>query len=378
MKKILFRILFVLIAAAVITFMTILLGNYLLYKVSELDAARDHSEETTALPTEFSSGEPENERYDSPAVFGAAIRLDDYSSEDEVILAINTLAASYDTLLLPVTDADGKLLYQSPALCTLTRMPEPEDNPEFRLLCSAAAAAKAQNMRLCAVLTPNSEAASLDEAAQLDAAIIDELALYGIDEVMITLSDDAIKMGTEEAETLQKYIDTCFTRSDGVCPIGILLSSELYLDASSAMPIQQIASAASFLAIKFPVSENAAAADAYNYVSDSITSLLGSFNVYNLRVILDGSAEILSGKYKACQDGGITNVCFTSAVLPVDLEYRAQTTEESTETDQPAESEDPSGHTNPYASGSAAGTEEAVEGDTTPASENSEGGMPWY
>lgn len=381
-KKIMFRILFVLIAAAVITFGTILLGNYLQIKLSRLNAELDAAEETADQEEPLFSDEPDNNLYNSPNVFGASMKLADYESEDEAVLAVNVLAEAYDTIMLHITDADGMLLYQSPALCELNRMPSMEENTEFKLFCSIAAAVKAKDKRLCVLLTPNFSTGSLESAAWTDGTLIAEMALYGVDEILITLPDETVLTGTV-AESLHEYINDCRKISDDACPIGMLLSADFYLDTNDAKQIQHIANAASFLAISFPTKADDPMGTVYRYVSDSITSLLGSFNVYNMRVILDGDIKILAAKYEACKTGGITNVCFADTILPSDLEYRAQADE--TEPATVPETPDPDANTNPYAARvpeeTEAETEPSVEPDypDSAASDTTDSGtMPWY
>lgn len=375
-----FRILFVLIAAAVITFGTILLGNYLQIKIADMEAAEKNAEETSEAEELLSPDEPGNSHYASPDVFGAAIRLKDYTGEDEAVLAVNTLAEVYDTILLEITDDDGMLLYQSPALCALNRMPAMEENPAFRLLCSTAAAVKAKNKRLCVMLTPNYSVRSLEESAWTDGTLIAELALYGVDEILITLPDDSVLTG-EAADSLYDYINSCRTISKNVCPIGILLSADYYLDADDTQLVQRIANAASFLSISFPAAVDSPMGTVFRYVNDSITSLLGSFNVYNMRVILDGDTKLLAAKYEACKTSGITNVCFAETILPSDLEYRAQADE--TEHESTQETTDPASNTNPYATTSPAETETEAEpvdepDYTAPYNGSDSNDMPWY
>lgn len=373
-----FRILFVLIAAAVITFGTILLGNYLQYKVDEAEKLLDKTAETDDDSAQSEEVFESGDNYDSPTVFGAAIDLGDYEGESDIIVAINTLAQSYDTVLMPITDADGMLFYNSPALSELVRMPSAEDDANFRLFSSAAAAVKAKNMRLCIIYTPNNSVSTLDDAALTDGTLIAELALYGADEVLITLPDDIGEISTDSAEALNDYISDCREISDNACPIGILLSSEVYLDDNSAKQIQQIASAASFLAIDFPVEDDSTAVAAYRYVSRSVTSLLGSFNVYNMRVILDGTSEHLPAKYRACSDSGISNICVASFVLPSELEYNAQSADTAETTYSPNETIDPEANTNPYATVADDETETETNPANDSADETSSDEKPWF
>lgn len=376
-----FRILFVLIAAAVITFGTILLGNYLQRKVDEAEKTLESSEETTDPESESEIFSDSGEYYDSPTVFGATVSLTDYAGEDEAVLAINSLSTSYNTVIIPVTSSDGVLLYQSPALCELARMSAPEDDSDFRLFSAAAAAVKAKNMRLCVMLTPNSAVSFPFDSALIDGTLIKELALYGADEVLIALPDEIDKLSRTDAEILESYITECREISGDVCPIGILLSSESYLDDDSEKQIQSIASAASFLSIKFPVEADSSASSAYRYVTRSITSLLGSFNVYNMRVILDCAPEHLAAMYQACIDSEISNICFASYVQPDALSYRAQSTETSDDTPVPEETADPEANTNPYATTAKDEPDETAETEAETEAETAETSpeeRPWY
>lgn len=381
-KKIMFRILFVLIAAAVITFGTILLGNYLQNKVAEAENALESTPENNDPDSEDDPYGENGNHYDSPTVFGATVILSDYASEDEVVLAVNELSPSYDTVIIPVTTDDGVLLYQSPALCELTRMPAPEDDPDYRLFSAAASAVKAKKLRLCVMLTPNSAFSSLKNSALIDGSLISELAQNGADEILITLPDDVDKISSRDAEMLSDYIVECRDISDNACPIGVLLSSESYLDTDSAKRIQEIASAVSFLSIKFPIEVDSTSASAYRYVTRSITSLLGSFNVYNMRVILDCPPELLAPMYQACKDSDISNLCFASYVQPDALSYREQASDTTDETLPPEESADPEANTNPYATTSQNPPDETestnYDEPTQDTDDTSREDKPWY
>ena len=340
-----FRILFVLIAAAVITFGSIILGNYLLRKVAQMNAeleAENVAEEALSIESYPYTTRSD---YNSPDVFGASIVLSDYAGEDEAVLAVNTLAQHYDTVLLHITDENGMLTYTSPALCELNRMPSPENNIQFRLFASAAAAVKAQKMRLCVLLTPNFTSNDFERDALSDGTLISELALYGVDEVLIEFPAD-FSLTENLAESLYDYIVSCRAVSKNVCPIGILLSDSHYLADSEIMQVEKIADAASFLAIGFNLPEGTPMGTAYRRVNSNLTTLLGSFNVYNMRILLDGTNKILAATYEACTDAGMSNVCFMTHVLPEDLEYLVQSDEpELPDAPDPV---DPSKNTNPY------------------------------
>lgn len=366
-KKIMFRILFVLIAAAVITFATILWGNYLQNKVDALNKDNLPTEDNThtSLLTPEELG---NVTYDSPDVYGATLFLRDYTTEEDAVLAVNTLAQYYDTLLLSLTDTEGNLTYTSPALCQLNRMPVPKDNKNFSLFSAATAAAKAKNMRLCALWMPNFSSGSVDGAAATDGTLMEELFLYGVDEVLLTLPKDT-RLTAETVTILQDYIKSCRAVSGDGCKIGILLSAPHYLSSDTAKQIQELSDSVSFLAVTFPLGEDTETSAIYRQTGETITSLLGSFNVYNMRVLLEGDRNQMAEQYRACQKGGLSSICFVSNILPQNL---VLTETPETEPETTATAETAKGESNPYA---VVETEAPETTDSDPAEESEK---PWY
>jgi len=366
-KKIMFRILFVLIVAAVITFATILWGNHLQNKVDALnkdDLPEDDTTPTTLLTPE----ELGNVTYDSPDVFGATLFLRDYTTEEDAVLAVNNLAQYYDTLLLSLTDTEGNLTYASPALCRLNRMPVPSDNKSFGLFSAATAAAKAKNMRLCALWMPNFSSGSVDGAAASDGTLMEELFLYGVDEVLLTLPKDT-RLTSETVTILRDYVKSCRAVSGDGCKIGILLSAPHYLSSDTAKQIQELSDSVSFLAVSFPLGEDTEASAIYRQTGETITSLLGSFNVYNMRVLLEGERNQMAEQYRACQKAGLSGVCFVDNILPQDL---VLTEAPETEPETTATDETTKGESNPYA---VVETEAPETTDSAPAEETEK---PWY
>ena len=372
------RILFVLIAAAVITFGAIFTGNYLLRKVADAEMMIESGETDEGSDDEYTPSAPSGKNYDSPDVFGASLILADCKSEDEAVLAVNTLAQSYDTILLHINDSEGMLTYTSPALCQLNRMPSPEENPQFRLFASAAAAVKAQNKRLCVLLTPNFTSSDLESAALSDGTLISELALYGVDEVLVDFPEN-LTLSNKVAESLYDYIVSARRITKNVCPIGVLLSYEHYLDNHEIMEMETIADAASFLAIRFSADEGTPMGSFYRKVSSTLTTLLGSFNVYNMRILLDGSNKLLAAAYEACNDAGMGNICFMSGIIPGDLEHFDQS-EDSTDTEisEKPQTIDPSDNTNPYSFVPETEAETEVPYVPQQPEEQPSGETPWY
>lgn len=342
-KKIFLRILFVLVSALVITVLAVLLGIWLKQKVASAESLEyAYPEHETAEVPPVSA---EDVSMDSPTVHGAGLDVTAYDSEDEIVLSINQLSDYYDTLTLPLTDENGKLVYTSPALCDLMRMPAPESNPNYGLVSSAVTAGQAKNMRICAMITPSDE-------VMIDAALISELAHLGFDEVVF-VPEFGESINYSAANKLRSHLTDCSEETENACSIGVLIPSAYYLRASDAKQIQMIASASDFLAITFESDKTPTTTEAYRTVTSEISSILGSFSVYNMRVILtDSSSEILSAKSKACTDKGINSISLTSPVLPTEMifsdEYHAETA-------LPVETESVQtvpGETNPYSAGS--------------------------
>ena len=110
-----FRILFVILAAAVITFSSILLGHYLTIKVAEAEAILNTAEPADKLIT--SRPQLPETPASSRELSAAGLELRNYHTEDAVVAAVNNLAEHYDTLLFDLSDSEGNLLCTSPALC---------------------------------------------------------------------------------------------------------------------------------------------------------------------------------------------------------------------------------------------------------------------
>ncbi len=342
-KRIFVRILFVLVAALIITVLSVFLGIYLRHKVDSAEAMEyeypeTESPEISSLPDNYVS-------LDAITVYGAGLDVTKYSSEDEIVLLINNLAEYYDTLTLTLSDDSGNLIFTSPALCRALRMAEPQTTPIFDLIASAATAGQAKNMRICALIPPSDD-------AELDAILIDELAAAGFDEILFT-PDFGESINYLHANKFRTFLTDCQENMKSDCSIGVLLSSAHFLRTADANHIQMIASAADFFGVSFSTEGNQTTTSAYRTVYGEISSMLGSFSVYHMRVILsDTASDILSAKIKACTDKDIRSISITSPVLPTEMifsdEYQENTPAESEQNHHNTET----GETNPYSGGS--------------------------
>ena len=404
-QRILFRIGFVLIAAAVITFASILVGQHLLRKVAQAQTPSD-----TLFGMGYLAQNGEEDAVlslpSAPAVFGTGVDWigtekdtadetapeEDGSAEEgpgERQNPYAALAETFDAALFDLCDSDGNLVYQSPAVCSVVRIPVTETESANRVATSIAEA-RGAGLRVIA---------SLNAAdASTDAPLLAELCSYGVDDVLLRF-DGTDTLDYETANRIRLYLITCSSTPGVTCDLGLAVSAETFLDPQSAMQIQMLASSASYLGIRFPIGDARASADVYDAAVSSIRSLLGSFSVYNLRVVIDGmDRSVVSAQYQACVNSGITNLLFTGPVRSGDLIYidtRAVQPESREAASNRASDSD--GAVNPYASTSAsyeAGEEEAAgssavlddgyaddsdysaeAGELAP---ESEGTRPWY
>jgi len=342
-RKISVRILFVLVAALIITVLSVLMGVYLRHKVAmaeslEFDYPEADETESITLPSDYVSMTP-------VTVFGAGLNVTQYASEDEIVLSINNLSEYYDTLTLPLADTNGQLFYTSPALCTYLRMAPPQSNDSFDKILSAVTAGRVKNMRICGLFPPSGN-------AELDLILIHELVESGFDEILLT-PDFGESINYLQANEFRAYLSQCHEDPAVSCSIGVLLESDHYLRAADAKQIQMIASAADFLAVSFDASETQTTTSAYRKVTGEISSMLGSFSVYHMRVILtDDDKNVLSAKIKACTDKDINSISITSAVLPTEMIFSDEYQESQPVETEPDRHAEKPGETNPYSGGS--------------------------
>ncbi len=378
-KKIIGRIIFVISAALIITALAALIGNYLLSKINALEnAENDIYHAGNQVWRE--ENEDEHSNYSPESVFAAGIDITLYENEDELVLAINELSKYYDTLNIKVTDSDGKFVYTSPALCTLTRTPEISENENYALLSSAITAASVVGMRVCVIMTPSDFQMQSSPAAILDATVATELSSMGVDEILLLPGfDTQSSIEYSLANKLRIYLSELSGLLGDTCKVGIALSADSYLNVSNAKQLQMIASCVSFLAIEFSDSETSSQTERYTEISDKLSSLRGSFSVYNMRVLLRSvDSVLLSAEYSACIDSNVNNISFIPSITPDKLSYNGEQqkdteSQDETSADQSLDA-DEKNNTNPYSEVPQFSTESESQDDLGENSDN----HSWY
>ena len=321
-KTIFFRILFILAAAVIITALAILTGNLLLRKVESATEALESSvppSGNAAGRIETTDTDLPEEAYSSLHVFAAGLDLPFHETEDSLFARIHTISQTYDTVSIEVTGTEG-LLYTSPALTSLLRMPAVTgENILYTRLLSAVTAAKAQGLRLSAVMSSSLPHLDSATAALVDSTIAAELYTLGFSEILLTdiLPGDA---DTDTITNARRYLQSVQNALSGTGSfhVGAALPVSVYLDAVNAKQVQMLASAVDFLAMdaaELPVSGTNGMT-----LEEICISLSGSFQVYNLRVLLTAkNPALLAAQYNTLVRMDITNLHFMGEVSPETL-----------------------------------------------------------
>ena len=328
--KILFRILFVVVAAAVITALSILLGTHLKQKADSAaplftgtDDLGGGGREEKTLP----EGVPVVPGDPDLSVCAADLDISSVN-EEELMKRILSLPDFYNAVSVSVTRA-GKLTYVSPAVAELTRqtVPDPtvrddEVNASLVTVSDILTVAGQRGLRTCLIYETAPEAIGSDAAASfaktIDLAVVGELSALAPDAILIDglLAPD----GTLDFDALSGIIGyLADLRSvSGDTAIGVVLPASVFLDTPTAAQIQTLIEYVNVLGIGVNVAEPTTEDGAYYSVETDCYPLRGGFTTYNLRAVIKAAGEDASrGAYRALSDMGVKNVQFTAFVADV-------------------------------------------------------------
>lgn len=391
-KLIIFRVLFIIIAAIIIFSVTLLIGNRLKSRVEEADKAENTPHASTGLESERHLDE--NAAYSdySPTVLGAGIRINDYidggqggdETPKNIKNDVKKISETYDTLTIDLSTESGSLIYTSEAMCGISHIPFGGQSDEEKLIRSALDEAKANGLRTSAIILPILSETTVSGAAAVDSELIKELSEMGFDEVLFDLSGQlGDEISSDSASRIRNYVRDCSSLSDDVCKIGVMLSSEVYLNPSNAKQIQIVADVSAFIAIKFDLDEVYITTEAYDSTSAAVTSLLGNFSVYNMRVIIDSRFDIICASvYEACTSHGVNNIAFLGYIPAESLSFSGTPNVNSDPEDDQNIPTTPADNSNPYASTSdspSIGAPTDEDTDSPSDGENGDGSdHPWY
>ncbi|MBQ6789395.1 MAG: hypothetical protein IJO81_04345 [Clostridia bacterium] len=358
-KKIVWRILFVLICAAALCVFSVYLGSWLKERAAQIDGilqadtqqSESVSEETLPPPTEApEEGVPARAAYlDVLGMSGADIEKYIYN-----------LHESYNTVSIDITSEDGKLVYVSPALLEYVKLDpsavtaspvvgsvkgDDGEYTEYEIdvlsnIKTALDAAKRKDLRVCAVYSTTSavmQSEAYESAWDIDAVVASELYSLGFDEVMIDgLFSEEHPLDAENVNRAVRYTAELKNRAEGF-DIGLVIPEEAVFVPANASIVNMLSEYTDFLCV-YVSGEGADAEEAYSVAYEEFHSVKGALSAYNVRaVILNGDGERAAAVATALTDLTSVGVQFTCEVTsPVYSPESADDTDE-TETEYPAD-----------------------------------------
>ena len=327
-RTIIFRILFVVIAAAVITALAVLLGNYLGRKAAQAEKELDGTvaEIPVTEPAEsdlLPDGVPADGKADGLKIVAADIAIEGVSIDD-IGEKMWGLDDEYNAVSVRVT-RDGKLIYLSPAVMELSGMESPatpdekKDCASLPALRDIVSSAKGLGLRTSCIYGTVPSVLGDGEDAKIrlrtDSAVIGELCDAGFDEIVI---DGLIgEEGTLDFATLSSVIEylAALRGTSGEADLGVVLPARVYLDAPAAGQIATLEKYTDLLAIGVQTGDATSAEEAYDAVEESCYNLKGNFSAHNLRAIITSTnVKAAFGAYRALRDLSVANVQFCAYV----------------------------------------------------------------
>lgn len=299
-KKVFFRISFVLISAFVIAVVAVLLGKRLEKTVADAEKKMEAADTASASeenirPVGYYSTElPENER----SVFAVGINP---IKDDDFLERLETVKENFDAISVKITE-DGKLVYVSPAMLDFARIPTEnitvsEADAGYERLKNLGMAAKTENLRMCALV----EASRQDNRLlpEADKVLLAELGALGFDEAIITGLDTV-------SENVASYL---IEISNDTISVGVLFPEDFYLDEANDKLIQRISVSGVFLCVNFDTAQYETKEEINRKIRKKCVSLRSSFDTHNLRVIIDSDdVDAIQAEYAALTASNVENI----------------------------------------------------------------------
>ncbi len=353
-KKIVWRILFVLICAVALAVSSVYLGAWLKERAGHIDGILSTDTQQTEIVPSETLPPTKVEPVEKQDVMAAHLDVLVMTAA-EIEEYIYNLHESYNTVSINITAEDGKLVYVSPALLeyvkldpsdiTATHVGENATNDEdtsyadvLANIKTALAAAKRKELRTCAVYSASSavmQSEAYEGAWEIDCVILRELYELGFDEVLVDgLFTEDMPFSIESVNRASAYAVDLKSK---VTEIGlglVLPESALFVSANASM-VNTLSEYADFLGV-YISGEGADAEEAYSVAYEEFHSVKGMLTAYNVRtVILDEDEDVAAAVATALTDLASVSVQFANEIVsPI---YSIETEEDTTETD-PSES----------------------------------------
>lgn len=352
-KKVLWRILFVLICAAALCVFSVYLGSWLMERAAQIDGIlTTDGEQTEAFTNQTLPPAPDDGPEESLDVTAAYLDVLAMTVE-EIEEYVYGLHEDYNTVSINISSDDGRLIYVSPALLEYVKL-DPSDinvtpnggadtnegnapsaygSDVLSKIKTALAAVKRKELRACAVYSPSSavlQTENYEGAWEIDAVIVSELYELGFDEVIL---DSLFAEQAFDAESISRtvaYVSDLKKKAEGV-RIGITVPEETLFVPSNAGMMNTLTEYTDFLCIHV-MGEGDDADEAYSIAYEEFHSVKGALNAYNVRAVIFNEDETTAAAVAAAlRDLASVSVQFTREVPSP--EYSVISEEGTTETE---------------------------------------------
>lgn len=284
-KRFLRKVLAVLISILIITGATVAFGNFLKKKASTADnssymgigrAETETEAPVLVLPSDGSLGVSES-------VGGNCVLLgtDVKEFEERLIPA----AEGKNGVLIPLTDDEGFLMYNSVRAAEISRLPENPEIPTMAELGESVALAKANGLRVSAYIISSvsfdDPESVRDMAIAADARIAADAAEAGFDEIIISsLVHSADDITSDTSHIILRYLNQ-MTAAAGETDVGLSLPYDVYKTATLSPQIELFVSRSVFLTMELTKEESTV-----ENMNDICEKLAGTLSVYNMRMLI--------------------------------------------------------------------------------------------
>ena len=311
-KKILLRCLIVLASLATVAALTLAYGNYLKSK-AEKSAVGSYSGAGRSISADDSSNEDDLPSTFSKSESVKSAALDDaaFADVDKLSEHVAGLCESGSTgITVVLLDSEGYLTYASDAVAQYTHQRASSLTSEG-LLTTLTQKAKSLSMRTTAVIFTSEDFAKDGISSDIEALVCADAAACGFQEVVAVMPVTSAGINSDTSASIVSYI----SRLAGVkstALLGIAFGDDLYRTPSLAPQIELFASGADFLAIDLTY-RFSDAESAKTRIAGTVDEIAGSFTVYGLRAVFEGSdAAIAAAEAEALAENGFSNYMFTS------------------------------------------------------------------
>jgi len=221
-------------------------------------------------------------------------------------------AAGSTAVVIPLTDGDGYLLYNSIAAGEFSRLPINPLLPDTDILSACVSAAKTKGFRTVALISAgvsiSDDSASFDRTMATDAAIVGDAQDVGFDEIIITsLVSSPEEFDGDGVTLMLKYLKN-ITASAKEMAVGVAFPPEVYRDVTLSPRIELLLNTSVFPAME--LSEEKSTDEYVTFVTEKLS---GTLSVYNMRLLLSPATDrICESIISLFEDVGHSNYLITT------------------------------------------------------------------